>query len=65
MKPYKCPKCDGKGMLTFDPNLPTAQAYISSGPWKCDKCDGGIIWQPEPIDVWSWDVPYPRYFTYS
>lgn len=44
--PHKCPKCDGKGWLLFDPQMPYATASTSSGPWKCDVCQEGVLWSP-------------------
>ena len=45
MKPYKCPKCDGRGMLQYDPEFPFAEANTTGGPWACPPCGAtGILW---------------------
>lgn len=45
--PYKCPKCDGKGALGFDPKCPpTGDTSIGAdSSWICDQCKGtGVLW---------------------
>ena len=49
-KPYKCPKCNGVGMLGYDPNNPFREIGTVSGPWHCIPCGGtGIIWSTDPV----------------
>ena len=58
-KPHKCPKCDGKGMLQYDPKLPFNTTHSSTGPWQCDVCDLGVLWEHDPVSVVSsWPVVY-------
>ena len=52
--PHKCPKCDGKGWLGYDPTTglgnyrdvdPVTGLRDPRGvPWRCDVCESGIIW---------------------
>lgn len=52
--PHKCPKCDGRGQLQYDPRMPFSTGHTSCGPWPCDACGStGILWShgsplPEP-----------------
>ena len=47
-QPYKCPVCDGTGLVTRPPGLPGDQlTWESSGtaPHSCRACLGtGILW---------------------
>jgi len=46
--PYKCPVCDGTGLVSRPPDIPGDQNTWSAngtGPYKCHACKGsGIIW---------------------
>lgn len=45
--PFRCPVCDGRGVLAYPPGTPAGQAFVSTsmGPWPCRSCAGtGIIW---------------------
>ncbi len=59
MKPYKCPVCEGKGMVPggFYDILPNNTTLSYPAPVSCRSCGGtGVIWDPEiPIKV----APYP------
>lgn len=48
-QPFKCPVCNGTGLVSFPPgqagDVPT---FVSSdtGPWACPPCSGtGIVWK--------------------
>lgn len=40
--PHKCPKCDGKGWVNFEPE--TGRFEGAPQMWRCDVCEAGIIW---------------------
>ena len=42
--PHKCPKCDGKGWLSFDPAVGPKMLWQTGEWWHCDVCESGIIW---------------------
>ena len=46
--PFKCPVCDGTGLVSKPPWIAgDQQTWVSSstGPWPCKACDGtGIVW---------------------
>ena len=42
--PHKCPKCDGKGWLAFDPAVGPKMLWLTGDWWRCDVCESGIIW---------------------
>ena len=47
--PHKCPKCDGRGWLSFDPYSslglhPDLAKGEDKTPFRCDVCESGIIW---------------------
>ena len=42
-QPYKCPKCDGVGMLKYNPLNPFGGSSTSAGPWQCPACNGSGI----------------------
>ena len=42
--PHKCPKCDGKGWLSFDPAVGPKMLWQTGDWWHCDVCESGIIW---------------------
>jgi hypothetical protein len=43
--PHRCPICDGRGSVTWDPNNPRATAGTSAGPWTCPTCLGArVLW---------------------
>ena len=42
--PHKCPKCDGKGWLSFDPAVGPKMLWQTGEWWNCDVCESGIIW---------------------
>jgi hypothetical protein len=48
MTPYKCPVCDGSGLVSRPPYVAgDAPVWTSTscGPWTCRACSGtGIIW---------------------
>lgn len=42
--PYRCPVCDGRGKVPWDPALPTSTAHTDAGPWTCLPCKGkGVL----------------------
>lgn len=47
-RPYKCPVCDGQGLVNKPPWLAGDQREWSSnttGPYECKACKGsGIVW---------------------
>ena len=46
--PYKCPVCEGTGLVSRPPNVAGDQetwTSDSTGPYKCKACNGsGIVW---------------------
>jgi len=52
--PYKCPCCEGTGLVNHPPWIAGDQeTYVtgSAGPWACSSCGGvGIIWGEERDD---------------
>ena len=46
--PYKCPVCDGTGLVSRPPNVAGDQetwTSDSTGPFECKACKGsGIVW---------------------
>jgi hypothetical protein len=48
-KPHRCPRCDGRGKLPYNPDNPYGGAETSAGPWMCPSCFGqGILWWIAP-----------------
>lgn len=47
-KPYKCPVCEGTGIVSRPPHVAGDVKYwadSSSGPYPCRTCQGtGIVW---------------------
>jgi DnaJ-class molecular chaperone len=54
-EPYKCPVCNGKGIITTPPWLPgNAEGWLDSTtkPYPCKACKGtGIIWEKEIAEL--------------
>jgi len=50
--PHRCPVCEGRGMVQWDPDLPFGDS-ANAGPWPCRACSGtGIVWgSPRPVYV--------------
>ncbi len=46
--PYKCPVCDGTGLVSRPPGTAGDQLTFTSsesGPWPCGACRGtGVLW---------------------
>lgn len=43
-KPYRCPVCDGRGLVPWNPNDPYGSP-MSPLLWDCPPCDGeGVLW---------------------
>ena len=43
-KPHKCPVCDGRGRVLFDPENPFKRGS-SVQDWACKPCSGsGVLW---------------------
>lgn len=54
MKPYKCPKCEGKGQLLYDPANPFGGVTSSTGPWRCPACNAtGIVYTVATEENWQ------------
>ncbi len=45
----KCPICDGRGMVTWDPQMPTHSISASAGPWTCPTCNGLRVISPASV----------------
>ena len=48
--PFRCPVCDGRGVVGYPPETPAGQAFSASkaGPWPCVSCkQSGIVWGPK------------------
>ena len=46
--PYKCPVCNGTGLVSRPPGVAGDQeAWTSTsvGPWPCRSCENGIVWE--------------------
>lgn len=45
MKPHKCPVCEGKGQVPFNPAEPLSSDRDKTS-WPCKPCSGGgVLWQ--------------------
>ena len=46
----RCPVCEGRGVVAWDPASPTTTEHTSSGPWTCPTCKGGRVldWMGNP-----------------
>lgn len=43
----RCPICEGRGAVAFNPAMPTSSTDCSAGPWTCPTCNGlRVISQP-------------------
>lgn len=52
--PSKCPVCEGLGVVTFNPALPTSTSQTSGGPWTCPTCSGKrVIWSDRKAESHS------------
>lgn len=48
--PHRCPVCEGRGQVLFNPDLPHSSG-TSCGPWICRPCMGsGILWTVDFTD---------------
>ncbi len=53
MKPYKCPVCNGWGMLNpeYLYDIDSSGSMMSNLPIQCPACKGtGIVWEKESRD---------------
>lgn len=39
----RCPVCEGRGCLLWDPRAPYATASTSTGPYRCPTCEGARV----------------------
>lgn len=49
----RCPVCEGRGSVTWDPALPHATVNTNAGPWVCPTCKGARVLEDHGIPPWS------------